>query len=118
MGEDLYCQYRYSIINNYGKKEKGTFDAESADDVRNFLLSQDFQVLEVKERSAADIDIGGDTKINASDLSFTLTQLSTYLKAGISLADAVKILAKQTKKVKLKKSFNQLVYQLLILYFL
>lgn len=105
--------YRYTIINGVGKKEQGTFDAENENDVRNFLLSQDYQVLEVKERSKFDIDIGGNGKIGASDLSFSLTQLSTYIKAGIPLADSVRILAKQTKKPNLKKSFNQLVYQLL-----
>ena len=104
--------YRYTILNGVGKKEQGTFEAESADDVRNFLLSMDYQVLEVKERSKMDIDIG-TSKFNASDLSFSLTQLSTYLKAGIPLADSVRILAKQSKKPGIKKSFFQLVYQLL-----
>lgn len=106
-------RYRYTVINSIGKKEEGTFDAEEENDVRNFLLGQDYQVLSVKERSKTDIDIGGNGKINASDLSFSLTQLSTYIKAGIPLSDAVKILAKQTKKQSLKKNFNQLVYQLL-----
>ena len=104
--------YRYTIINGVGKKESGTFEAESENDVRNFLTSQDYQVLEIKERSKLDIDIGGG-KFNASDLSFSLTQLSTYIKAGIPLADSVRILAKQSKKPTIKKSFNQLVYQLL-----
>ena len=104
--------YRYKIINTQGKKEEGTFDAESENDVRNFLLSQDYQVLEIKERDKFDIDIGS-SRIKAGDLSFSLTQLSTYLKAGIPLADAVRILAKQTSKKNLKKSFQQLVYQLL-----
>ena len=104
--------YRYKIINTQGKKEDGTFDAESENDVRNFLLSQDYQVLEIKVRDKFDIDIGS-SKIKAADLSFSLTQLSTYLKAGIPLADAVRILAKQSKKAGLKKSFNQLVYELL-----
>lgn len=105
--------YRYVIINSLGKKENGTFEAETENDVRNFLLSQEYQVLEIKERSKFDIDIGGNGKMNASDLSFSLTQLSTYIKSGIPLADSVRILAKQTKKPVLKKSFNQLVYQLL-----
>ena len=104
--------YRYSIINNVGKKESGTFDAENENDVRNFLLSMNYQVLEVKERSKLDVDIGG-SKFNANDLSFSLTQLSTYLKAGIPLADSVKILAKQSKKPAIRKSFYELVYQLL-----
>lgn len=106
-------RYRYTIINNLGKKENGTFDAEEENDVRNFLLSQDYQVLEVKERSKSDIDIGGNGPIKPADLSFSLTQLSTYIRAGIPLADAVRILAKQTKRPNLKKSYNQLVYQLL-----
>lgn len=105
-------RFNYVILNNLGKKEKGAFDAESENDVRTFLINQDYQVLEVKERSKLDIDIGGG-KINSSDLSFCLTQLSTYLKSGIALADSVKILAKQTKKAKLKRAFNQVVYQLL-----
>ncbi|MBQ9019473.1 MAG: type II secretion system F family protein [Bacilli bacterium] len=104
--------YRYVIINGVGKKEKGTFDAESADDVRSFLTSLDYQVLEVKERNKLDVDIGGG-KFTAADLSFSLTQLSTYLKAGIPLADSVRILAKQSKKAATKKSFFELVYQLL-----
>ena len=104
--------YRYTIINGVGKKEQGTFDAENENDVRNFLLSLDYQVLEVKPRSKMDVDIGGG-KFSASDLSFSLTQLSTYLKAGIPLADSVRILAKQSKKASIKKSFYQLVYQLL-----
>lgn len=106
-------RYKYTIINTMGKKELGTFDAESENDVRNFLLSQNYQVLDVSERSKYDIDIGGNGKINAADLSFSLTQLSTYIRAGIPLADSVRILAKQTKRANLKKSFNQLVYELL-----
>lgn len=104
--------YRYTVINGMGKKETGTFDAEGENDVRNFFLSLNYQVLEVKERSALDVDISGG-KFSASDLSFSLTQLSTYLKAGIALADAVKILAKQSKKPAIRKSFYELVYQLL-----
>ena len=105
--------YRYIVINNLGKKETGTFDAEEADDVRNYLTSQDYQVLEVKERSKYDIDVGGGSKLKAADLSFSLTQLSTYLKSGIPLADSVKILAKQSKNPGVKKCFNQVVYELL-----
>lgn len=104
--------YRYTIINGVGKKESGTFDAENEADVRSFLTSLNYKVLEVRPRGKMDIDISSG-KFNANDLSFSLTQLSTYLKAGIPLADSVKILAKQSKKSVIKKSFFQLVYQLL-----
>ena len=105
--------YRYTIINGVGKKENGTFEAETENDVRNFLLAQDYQILEIKERSKYDIDISFGGSMKAADLSFSLTQLSTYLRSGIPLVDSVRILAKQTSKPNLKKSFNQLVYELL-----
>ena len=36
------------------------------------------------------MEIGG-TRLNYSELAFLLTQLSTYLKAGIPLIDSIKI---------------------------
>lgn len=106
-------RFHYIIINTMGKKEQGNFDAENADDVRNFLISQEYQVLEVKERGKYDIDLGGNGRLKSSDLAFCLTQLSTYIKSGIPLADSVKILAKQSHKASMKKSFIELVYELL-----
>ena len=106
-------RYKYKIINAVGKKENGTFEAESAEELRNFLLLQEYQVLEIKERSSSDIDINIGNKLKVEDLSFMLTQLSTYIKAGIPLVDSVRILAKQAKKPTIKKSYYTLVYELL-----
>lgn len=105
--------YSYVVINTMNKKEKGYFDAETEDDVRAFLEGQDYQVLEIKPKSAMDIDISGPPKLNPEDLSFTLTQLSTYIKSGIPLVDSMRILAKQGKKAAHKKIYGQVVYELL-----
>ena len=105
--------YSYVVINSVNKKEKGFFDAESEDEVRTFLEGQDYQVLEVKPKSAMDIDISGPPKLKPEDLSFSLTQLSTYIKSGIPLVDSVRILAKQAKKPAHKKIYGQVVYELL-----
>ena len=50
--------------------------------------------------------------LSKGDLSFALTQLSTYIKAGIPLVDSVRILAKQTEKVSKKKIYERIVYDL------
>lgn len=105
--------YSYVVINTMNKKEKGYFDAESEDDVRAFLEGQDYQVLEIKPKSAMDIDISGPPKLNPEELSFALTQLSTYIKSGIPLVDSMRILAKQGKKATHKKIYGQVVYELL-----
>lgn len=106
-------KYRYVVINAMGKKEKGTFEAESESEVRSFLTSQDYEVVSITVRPAYDIDINDHAKMKVSDLSFALTQLSTYIKSGIPLVDAVKILAKQAAKPASKKAFQRLVYELL-----
>ena len=106
-------KYRYVVINAMGKKEKGTFEAESEAEVRSFLASQDYEVVSVTVRPAYDIDVNDYSKMKVSDLSFALTQLSTYIKSGIPLVDAVRILAKQATKPASKKAFQRLVYELL-----
>ena len=82
--------YRYTVINGMGKKETGTFDAEGENDVRNFFLSLDYQVLEVKERSALDVDISGGRllrtkriwKTGKFDVNFPGTSFSRYIGSG------------------------------------
>ena len=96
--------FKYTIINGVGKKENGTINAESLEDARSFIQQLDYEVLSVEERSKMDFDINIGNNIKAGDLSFSLTQLSTYIKAGIPLADSVKILAKQSTKKFLSNS--------------
>ena len=106
-------KYRYVVLNSMNKKETGIFEAENESEVKNFLLAQDYKVVSVKLRAAYDIEINDYQKIKPKDLAFSLTELSTYLKSGIPLVDAVKILEKQATKKSLKRSFQRLVYELL-----
>ena len=105
--------FKYIILNSNNKKVTGTFDAESESDVKAFLEGEGYQIVKVEPRKPYDIDIGGNGKIKASSLSFALTQLSTYIKAGIPLVDSVRILAKQSTKPNEKKAYQRIVYDLL-----
>lgn len=105
--------YRYTILNSNNKKVNGTFDAESESDVRSFLATEGYQVLKVEVRKPYDIDLGGNGKIKSSALAFALTQLSTYIKAGIPLVDSMRILSKQSNKPNEKKAYERVVYDLL-----
>lgn len=105
--------YRYIVRNTQGKKENGTFEAENISEVKNFLLSQDYKIISIEVRKKYDIDLFENSKIKPASLSFFLTQLSTYIKAGIPLVDSVRILAKQTTKRNEKKAFEKIVYELL-----
>lgn len=105
--------FRYVILADNGKKEKGIFEAETLEDATNFLKREGYNVVDVKPKSKFDIDFNFRKTIKNGDLAFALTQLSTYVKAGIPLVDGVRILAKQTTKPFLKRAFERLVYDLL-----
>ena len=62
-------KYRYVIVNAMGKKENGTFEAENETEVRNFLLSQDYEVVSIKVRPGYDIDINDHAKMKVGELS-------------------------------------------------
>ena len=104
--------YRYKVKDSTGKITSNTFEAPSVNDVRVFLTNEGYEVIEIKERSKYDFDIGGNGKIKNGELAFLLTQLSTYIKAGIPLINSVRILAKQTQNANEKKILNKVVYEL------
>ncbi len=106
--------YRYKVKDSNGKITSNTFEAPSQKEVRAFLMNEGYEVIEIKERSKYDIDIGGNGKIKTGDLAFMLTQLSTYIKAGIPLINSVRILAKQASDNNQKKILNKVVYELVV----
>ena len=107
--------FNYTILLNNGKKYSNTLEALSKDDVYSFYKEEGYEVLKVAEVKGVNFnaDLGG-TKLSPSDLSFMLTQMSTYLKAGISLIDSVRILAKQANKKYQRRIFDKLTYSLLM----
>ena len=113
IGKEPLISFRYKVRGSSGKIINGTFEGPSADEVKVFLQNEGYEVLEVVPRKFYDIDINIGGKFTAADLSFSLTQLSTYLKAGIALIDSVRILEKQSEKPEQRKVYQKVVYELL-----
>lgn len=112
MNSNLY-PFKYKAELENGKKVSGFFDAESVDDCKHFLEIQGYTNIVVEPRKNYDIEIVLNKKIKTSELAFDLTQLSTYIKAGIPLVEGVTILAKQTTSAASKNAYQKLVYDLL-----
>lgn len=107
-------KYKYLVKASNGEKLKGYFEAENKDDVRIFLVNNGYEIVSIEPCGVFEIDLNlGTTKISKGDLSFMLTQLSTYIKAGIPLIDSVKILAKQTTKSQYRKILDKVVFELI-----
>ena len=90
--------YKYKARNRDGKIINSSFDAYNIDQAKNFLVQEGLEVISIKARSKYDIDINIGNVFPIAELAFALTQLSTYIKSGISLVDSFRILAKQTTK--------------------
>lgn len=108
--------YRYLARNKEGVLVKDYFSAYSKYDVYSYLVDQGMTVYNIETNSMINFFRKeapvGSVKMKTKDLIFWLTQLSTYIKAGIPLADAVKILAQQDKRKKYKPIYDSLIYEL------
>lgn len=108
-------RFKYKIKNEDGKIITDYFDAPSRIEVESFLLSQKWEILEVTEdKTAMQLGIGANKirKLKYKELSFFLTQLSTYIKAGIPLTESVVILSKQAKNKSRRMLYTKIVYEL------
>ena len=105
--------FKYQAKKEDGKIIKGNIDAYNIDLAKKFLQSQGLEIIKIELRKKYDIDLNIGNPINTSELCFALAQLATYLRAGITLVDSVRILAKQTEKPAKKKIYDGIVYDLL-----
>lgn len=107
--------FNYQVKNDMGKIIKSSFDAKSISEVEAFLTNEGYEIIKIEPRKKFSLDMNVTifgSHLSKGDLSFALTQLSTYIKAGIPLVDSVRILAKQTEKVSKKKIYERIVYDL------
>ena len=114
--KDKKIRFKYSIKDKSGKVVNGYFDAYSKIDVHSFLLAQGYEVVSIEEDKLSTklgiASLAPRKKMKAKELTFFLTQLSTYIKAGIPLVEAVAILSRQTKKMKDKYLYQRIVFEL------
>ena len=105
--------FRYKAKLKNGKIKKGVFDAYNMEQAKRFLTNQGLELVEIVPRKKYDIDVNIGKILSTSELAFALTQLSTYIRSGITLVDSVRILSKQTEKPMKKKVYDLIVYDLL-----
>ena len=87
--------YEYRAKSPEGKFVIDYFDAYSKVEVYSFLINEGYKVFSIRTSKAIQLLHGNlngsSTKFKSKDLIFFLTQLSTYLKAGIPLTQAMEI---------------------------
>lgn len=109
--------WEYIAKTSDGRAVKGHFEAYSKVEVHSFLLSEGMTVYSIRTSPwirllHSNLSGKNGAKMKNKDLIFFLTQLSTYIKAGIPLAESLNILTKQFKKKSYKRMFRSMMYDL------
>lgn len=114
---DKKIPYEYVAKDPDGKIVKEYFEAFSKVEVHSYLLSEGYEVYSIKTNKWIQFVHANNqvshTKMKTKDLLFFLAQLSTYIKAGIPLVEALRILGRQfSKNRKYNKLFSAMIYDL------
>lgn len=109
--------FRFTAKNEKGKIETGIINGFSKLDVNTFLVQDGYDVYKIESNKWIDFLYGQQSifsvRLKSKDLLFWLTQLSTYLKSGITLTDSIRILNQQmNKNQSYKRAFQAIVYEL------
>ena len=109
--------YLYKIKEPSGKIATGTMDGFSKLDINAYLLNEGYEIYDIKTSPFIDFAFKDSSifgkKMSTKDLIFWLTQLSTYIKAGLTLNEAIKILTTQMKGNKARTTaFKAISYEL------
>jgi type IV pilus assembly protein PilC len=98
--------FNYTAIDSTGKDRKGSVEAENKEKARDMIKAEGLVVLTVGEQSLMTRDlsfnIGGKPK--ARELSIFCRQFVSIVGAGVTIIDAMEMLAEQTENKVLKKA--------------
>lgn len=104
--------FKYVARDKHGNLETSEIEALTRMDVQSFLMNEGYEVYDIYYDKPFLSGTAGNKKMNKSNLVFYLSQLSAYIKSGIVLADAVKIIYKQAKKKSEKATWRSVYYDI------
>lgn len=100
------ADYSYLAVDEKGKQVKGTVDAPDSRAAMNLVRDRGLTVIKVTEATVLnkEIKIEFHKKVKARDIGVFCRQMSSILDAGISITEALDILAEQTEKKQLREA--------------
>ncbi len=103
----------YKIVNNQGKRIKGSLEAESKEVLVETLQKQGFIVLTVKEASSKALRHSLlRPKIKTKELLILFSQLAAMLEAGIPLITALQGLNEEIENKRLKGILSSIIQEI------
>ena len=109
--------FQFRALNPQGKLITGSIKGTSKVDINTFLVSEGYKVFSIETSKQIEFVYGKvfAPRLKTKELIFWLTQLTTYLRAGITLNEGVRILTTQMRTNKaVENAFKSLSYELSI----
>ena len=102
-------KFKYTATDQNGKKVKGNFVAENETEMKEMLLKAGYYVTSCRQMSSTDyssfFSISG--KVKVSELSQFCNQFSVMITAGVSIVEAIDVLASQSYSSLLRNTLNK-----------
>ncbi|MBU3182047.1 type II secretion system F family protein [Clostridium psychrophilum] len=102
--------FKYSVMNQQGKKLEGNFKANSKNEVLAMIEDNNYYPIEIKEtleREHQDL-FESFEKVKTKDLYIFCRQFYTMINAGANISNALNVLRKETQNKKMRKSLNEI----------
>ncbi|MZK51678.1 type II secretion system F family protein [Clostridium beijerinckii] len=99
------AKFKYRVMNADGEKIEGNYEADSKDEVIDFISGNGYYPLKVEEViESANIEINFNSKVKLKDLSVFCRQFYTMLNAGVPILTCLEILSAQIQNKKLREA--------------
>ena len=98
-------KFKYRVMNSDGEKIEGSYEANSKDEVIDFISGNGYYPLLIEEISKSkNIEIKFNSKVKLKDLSVFCRQFYTMLNAGVPILTCLEILSGQIGNKKLREA--------------
>ena len=98
-------KFKYRVMNSEGEKIEGSYEANSKDEVIDFISGNGYYPLLIEEISESkNIEINFNSKVKLKDLSVFCRQFYTMLNAGVPILTCLDILSNQIENKKLRQA--------------
>jgi type IV pilus assembly protein PilC len=102
-------KYRYSAVDESGKKVSGTEQAQSPGAVHLALLERGYQTIEVSEKKNVLQFEVTKKKVPRKDVMHFSRQLSVFVRAGVPIMEALGVIAEETPDKLLQKALHDMI---------
>lgn len=102
-------KFKYRVMNLDGEKIEGSYEANSKQEVIDYISGNGYYPLMVEEISeSANIEIKFNNKVKLKDLAVFCRQFYTMLNAGVPILTCLEILSNQVENKKLREAIKEI----------